>query len=111
MLKVERDKVYVDGLDRKVRVVCVDAPNDNYPVIGCPEDGPIRMYTADGKNTIGYQSNYDLVREFREKRVYYLNVYPVEVCAHESKEKADELATLARVARIRVEYEEGQYDG
>ena len=45
-----------------------------------------------------------------EKRVGYVNVYPTRVGWCRSKHDADSTASRDRIACIRVEYTEGQFD-
>lgn len=114
MLKIERDKVYVDGNGIEVRVVCVDNTwNKEFPVIGICRDGGLWVYTTEGRAYSHGESSLDLVREVKEKKVCYINVYPDGSFLHASSPRADEAApsvTCRRIARIRVEYEEGQFD-
>ena len=116
MLKIERDKVYIDGCGNRFRVVCVDATTEacGYPVIGISDAGGVRTFTSEGVFQIDHQSERDLVREVKEKKVCYINVYPDGSFLHASRPRADEAAptrvTCRRIARIRVEYEEGQFD-
>lgn len=114
MLKIERDKVYVTGNGKRVRVVCIDnTAVPAYPVIGvCEEGGDIDIYTPDGQRWNDSISGGDLLREVKEKKVLYLNLYPnnTTIGVYLSKQKADKRASNFRTARIRVEYEEGQFD-
>lgn len=112
MLKIERDKVYLNGHGEKIRVVCVDNfANPDYTVTGIREDdGSVLCYTAEGQYYRGHQSGLDLVREVKEKKVVYLNVYQRDWCAYSNRKLADDGAGHSRTACIRVEYEEGQFD-
>lgn len=113
MLKIERDKVYLNGHGEKIRVVCVDNfANPGYTVTGIREDdGSVWCYTAEGQYYRGHQSGFDLVREVKEK-VLYLNLYPNNTTfgIYASKQQADDCASKFRIACVRVEYEEGQFD-
>ena len=113
MLKIERDKVYIDGRGQRFRAICVDATTeaDGYPVIGINDDGNIRTFTSEGVFQIDHQSERDLVREVKEKQVRYVNIYPNgTVFDHKSKRDAENGAGTGRLACIRVEYKEGQFD-
>ena len=114
MLKIERDKVYVTGNGKQVRVVCVDNTTiPRFPVIGvCEESGDILTYTSEGRSWDDGVSGFDLVREVKEKKVLYLNIYPDSHTfgVYASKQMADAFASKSRTACIRVEYEEGQFD-
>lgn len=112
MLKIERDKFYVDGKGNKVRVVCVDNTAIlHFPVIGvCGGSGDIFQYTSEGHRWLDGVSEFDLIREVKEKQVRYINIYPRNEISHNSRQTADDCAIHDRLARIRVEYEEGQFD-
>lgn len=112
MLKIERDKVYVTGHGKRVRVVCADNNSmPNFPVIGVYEEsGDISAYTSEGHFWDDGVSGFDLVREVKEKQVRYINIYPNNEISHNSRQTADDCAIHGRLARIRVEYEEGQFD-
>jgi hypothetical protein len=112
MLKIERDKVYVDGYGNRFRVVCADNTAIlHLPVIGvCEESGDILTFTAEGHRWLDGVSGFDLVHEVKEKHVRYINIYPNNEISHNSRQTADDCAIHDRLARIRVEYEEGQFD-
>jgi hypothetical protein len=113
MLKIERDKVYIDGCGNRFRVVCVDATTEarGYPVIGINDDGNTRTFTSEGMFQIDRQSERDLIRGAKEKQVRYVNIYPLtDAFAYECKNHAEKYASPNRLACIRVEYEEGQFD-
>jgi len=113
MLKIERDKFYVDGRGKRFRVVCVDntAGGGEYPVIGVRDNGLSFAFTSKGGySSGGGQTAHDLVREVKEKQVRYINIYPNYKVSHDSRQTADDCAIHGRLARIRVEYEEGQFD-
>ena len=112
MLKIERDKVYIDGRGQRFRAICVDATTeaDGYPVIGINDDGNIRTFTSEGVFQIDHQSERDLVREVKEKQVRYVNIYPTHVSPYVCKRDAENGAGTGRLACIRVEYKEGQFD-
>lgn len=112
MLKIERDKVYIDGRGRRVRAVCIDNTTmPGFPVIGvCEESGDILTYKSEGHRWHDGGSGYDLVREVKEKKVRYINIYPKKEAFHNSRQAADDCAGHNRLACIRVEYEEGQFD-
>lgn len=109
MLKIERDKFYIDGRGEKIRVVCIDA-SPEFPIIGVDSAGDTLTYTAEGRLYSDQSSGYDLVREVKEKQVRYINIYPNNEISHNSRQTADDCAIHGRLARIRVEYEEGQFD-
>ena len=62
----------------------------------------------------GEGHEYDLIEEWKEPKsgVAYVNCYPntLDAICHPSREKADEDATSGRIACVRVEWKEGQFD-
>lgn len=102
MLKIERDKVYIDGRGQRFRAICVDATTeaDGYPVIGINDDGNIRTFTSEGVFQIDHQSERDLVREVKEKQVRYINIYPDGTAfTYTSKQGAGGAASSSRLDR------------
>jgi hypothetical protein len=57
-MKVEMGKKYFSG-DAIVRILCVDRPGTDYPVIGMDEDGVILLFKEDGRSE--FDESYDLV--------------------------------------------------
>jgi hypothetical protein len=109
MLKIERDKVYIDGRGNRFRVVCVDATTEahGYPVIGINDAGDVNTFTSEGRAYFVQTSERDLVREVK---VRYVNIYPTHVSPYVCKLDAEDCAGTGRLACIRVEYEEDQFD-
>lgn len=62
--------------------------------------------------TAGPGSSLDLISKIKPKRVVWLNVYPGEDGGYyyDSRAEADRQATPYRIACIRVEFEDGQFD-
>jgi hypothetical protein len=113
MLKIERDKVYIDGRGQRLLAVYTERGPDSYPftVICVDEAGTIRSFTPEGRHRLAGTSERDLVREVKEKQVRYVNIYPNgTVFDHKSKRDAENGAGTGRLACIRVEYKEGQFD-
>lgn len=83
-----------------------------WPVMGYigDSDHPSR-WDIDGMNILCNSTKVlDLV-EVKPKRILWLNVYPDdEVHAHESREDADGSSGDNRIARLKIEFEEGQFD-
>lgn len=110
MLKIERDKVYIDGRGQRYRVVCVDG-GANFPVIAVNDNGDVYTFTSEGAFYTRADTDLDLVCEVKVKQVRYVNIYPNgTVFDHKSKRDAENVAGASRLACIRVEYEEGQFD-
>jgi hypothetical protein len=87
-----------------------DKGRGEYPIIGfIGDDEDVKTWTNEGVFHIGNSSNrLDLV-EVKEKKVAYLNIYPNNI-TWASRSSADESADENRIACVRVEYEEGQFD-
>jgi len=85
-----------------------DKGRGDYPIIGyIGKANVIQRWSKDGLFCLAISCHhYDLV-EVKEKKVAYLNVYPDY---HRSRSIADGYAAENRIACVRVEYEEGQFD-
>ena len=96
---------------RKVRVLCTDGPEE-FPIAGYVEGATMpSIWASDGKfNPRSNCAYLDLIN-VPEKRVVWVNMYPSKIAQpHTSKINADQRADHDREARIRVEYEVGQFD-
>jgi hypothetical protein len=99
----------------RCRVFCTDLPGE-YPVVVAVEDWDgdwlIETYTLDGRLVAEQKSIR--IRNVPEKGVRYLNVYPDETqignYAYFSRGEADRSACKDRIACVRVEYTEGEFD-
>lgn len=103
--EIRMDKKYTYRNGEVARIICIDAPHSSWPVIALDTSGIITRHTDMGisnKDLI-----YDLI-EVKEKKVLWLNVY--EDTGYSLKKFADGMAMDGRLARIKVEYEEGQFD-
>jgi hypothetical protein len=97
-----------DGID--VELIS-DKGRGEYPIIGfIHDDEYVKTWTKDGVFNIGIILNHLDIVEVKEKKSAYLNVYQNTVAAHDSKCLADNHAYETRIACVRVEYEEGQFD-
>lgn len=79
-MNIELGKVYETRSGRTVRIVCVDAKNRDYPVVGLVmfEDGNeiSQTFGSDGTYWIDRNNNaYDLVREHIPVTYRWANVY------------------------------------
>ena len=110
---ISMNKKYQTRDGRPVEIVTTSARDSpKWPVMGYIGDwtafsfwSPEGIYDVNGR-----RSNLDLV-EAKPKRALWLNVYPKdEVHAHESREDADECAGARRIARLKVEFDEGRFD-
>jgi len=70
---VSMDKKYKTRDGRDVRVLCVDASDDNYPVVALIGNEVYR-FTSKGSFDIGYTRGYDLIEQPEEKTVW-LEIY------------------------------------
>jgi len=115
-LKLEAGKKYRTRGGDEVEILRTDV-RDEQPVVGIvtKSDGSqyVSEWNTDGSFwPDGLESANDLISEIRPKRVVWLNFYPDGTCgaSHSSKEEADAHSSDIRIARIRVEFEEGQFD-
>jgi hypothetical protein len=105
-VKIERDKWYLTRAGKKMRVVCVDAPDDQ-PVVAIDTVGNVYRYDADGLTWAdGNVSIGDLHREYKEPREWFINRYrgggATDGYLHSTKKLADDNAGPSRVECIRV---------
>ena len=111
MIDINKKYRYRNG--KEARILCVDGGDENYPVIALTREGQTSRHTKSGALcNIEGQHIWDLV-EVKEKNVLWLNVYnsPFEGFIYREKECADdESYDEERIARIKVEYEKGQFD-
>lgn len=106
------------GDHRPVRVLCIDAKITDYPVVALVADkGSGLEYTctltSEGSEFVGVHSHGVQVENVPETRVAYLNIYPGKsgMCSHTTRKEADLAANGPdRLACVRVEYTEGQFD-
>ena len=115
-LKIEAGKKYRTRGGNEVEVLKTDV-RDKRPIAGIitNKDGSqfVHEWTVhgycwpDGKPTF-----LDLISEIKPKRGVWLNVYDYgpAACFYSSREEADERAGASRLACIRLEFEEGQFD-
>ena len=111
MIDINKKYRYRNG--EEARILCVDLIGRGlHCVVSCDNVGNLFTQTINGNYMLGRgEHDYDLI-EVKEKKVLWLNVYPdlEDVYAHESMESADGDPKKDRVARIKVCYEEGQFD-
>ena len=111
MIDINKKYRYRNG--EEARILCVDSGDENYPVIALTIEGQTSRHTKSGTLwNIEGQHIWDLV-EVKDKKVLWLNVYnsPFEGFIYREKECADdESYDEERIARIKVEYEKGQFD-
>lgn len=79
-LVIERDKWYYTRGGEKVRVICIDAPDVDYPIVAIDEDLVVYTYDANGYSR-GPDNKHvnDIVREARMLREFSLCIVNGEV--------------------------------
>lgn len=113
MNKIDMNKKYKTRDGRDVRILCTDANHKLYPVVGIVEMEGISYpssWTRFGKlDTQSYEkSNEDLI-EVKEKETLWLKIYENE-CVRRFGNLYSAKADKNAIARIKVEYEERQFD-
>lgn len=111
--KISMDKQYQTRDGRKVRVLAVDFKHDVYcVVVAVPVAGGAEVlytYTATGCRHKGSPAGDDLI-EIKPKHVMWVNVYPCRHPGAPTRVLADRASGPDRIACVRVEYAEGQFD-
>lgn len=115
---IDLNKKYQTRDGREVRLFMVDGGGE-YPIVGAYKDGKADKWTPDNWASDGRwltdHSDTDLV-PVPEKRVGYVNVRRLpsgEIwlgAEHPTRASADKKAGEYRIACIRIEYTEGQFD-
>ena len=115
-LKIEAGKKYRTRGGDEVEILRTDV-RDKQPVVGIFTDKhgdqevcswtPAGFYFSQDERSI-----FDLISEVKPKRVVWLNVYGgVSPCyCYSTRKEADRQAGHHRIACIRVEFEENQFD-
>ena len=113
MIDINKKYRYRNG--KEARILCVDRPikMDMCLVLSMDPNGSVWYHDENGRVCSDkIDSLLDLI-EVKDKKVLWLNVYnsPFEGFIYREKERADdESYDEERIARIKVEYEEGQFD-
>lgn len=108
MIDIKKKYKTRSGFD--VRLVS-DQGHPNWPIVGYVNDciEPV-CWDSDGLYVgTSVPDDYDLV-EVKEKKVMYVNVYEDVRRVHTTKKQAINSQEEGIISRIRVEYEEGQFD-
>lgn len=115
-LKIEAGKKYRTRGGDEVEILRTDVRHER-PVAGVityPDSSQIVTdWCVDGHYWRGdRECEHDLISEIKPKCVVWLNVYPEDIFgnAYNSRVEADENALSTRIACIRVEFEENQFD-
>ena len=100
-----------DGRDARVYAIDGEIPHPIHGAILTDGKWALRSWTEEGRfdHRFTDPAPYDLMQP---KRELWVNVYPwpLEAFAYVNKTEADDCADVKRIARIRVEYTEGQFD-
>lgn len=90
-LTLVRDKEYLARDGRVWRVVCVDAPNEAYPVVAIDETGEPELFTREGKSVAqdAHQLDDDLIKLHVMAREWWIDpirtiIYKVKPITHET---------------------------
>jgi hypothetical protein len=115
-LKIEAGKKYRTRGGDEVEILRTDV-RQWQPIVGIitKDDGSqyATEWSADGFFCPDrVESHHDIISEIKPKRVVWLNVYPEDDCGfyYGSRAETDRQANPCRIACIRVEFEEGQFD-
>ena len=112
-MMIDINKKYQTRGGRPVEIVTTRARNSpKRPVIGyVGDDVDFTFWSHEGVYDVYGGSSYlDLV-EVTPKHVMWLNVYQGgNGVVHESREDADEGSMENRIARLKIQFEEGQFD-
>ena len=99
---------------RKIRILCTDGPNKEYPIVGYVDNDIFEYHwKSNGSYLVLRQDSNDLINPPIKRKVeFWVNVYPdgMEMRVHKSKERADEYANHLRTECLHFirEYEEGE---
>jgi len=110
---IDMRKKYQTRSGLPVEIVTTSARGSpEWPVMGYVSDWKqFSFWSPDGLFDVnGARSNLDLV-EVTPERVMWLNTYPNDyVYMYRSREEADANSAADRIARLKVEFREGQFD-
>lgn len=104
---ISMDKKYRTSDGQKVRILCNDGPDEEFPVIGIVEEKVLLKWDRFGE-TIHHSAN---LIEVKPKKVCYVNYYSgINQPGHEahlSREEADYKRADGRTHILIIEQEEG----
>ncbi len=114
-MKIEAGKYYkCDNGDKAFAGYVRDDCTTDYPVVGHLEGrSGVMLWGVDGRCMTVERRGFDLVEEWKEpaQGTEWINVYPYGTTQTRlSRENADASAFPNRIARIRVDWVEGQFD-
>jgi len=103
---ISMDKKYTTRDGRPVRILCVDGPNEKYPVVGFV-DGGIQLWYANGYFNLRAYNERDLIEAPETIEVdVWVNVYDKNIVSqpYDTKSYADDGVSdyLKRIACINI---------
>lgn len=112
--KISMDKQYQTRNGRRAKILAVDVKDADYTVAAIVErfDGTegVETFTNEGRHIRSEKGGMDLI-EIKSKRVMWVNVYNDDLFVyHRDRAHCDKNAEDGRIARLRIEFTEGQFD-
>jgi hypothetical protein len=80
---ISLDKKYKTRDGRDVRVLCVDANDDNYPVVALIGND-VHRFTSKGSFDMGYRRGFDLI-EVPEEKTMWLEIFRYKHWSEDAK--------------------------
>lgn len=106
--EISMDKKYRYRRGGPARILCIDRPKEQCPVLSMDEFGTLHCHYYNGKIYNDQLCEFDLIAE---KDVLWVNVYGNgSTWTNRSKIEDGDPSSKGRIARIKVEYVEGQFD-
>ena len=110
MISMDRKYKTRDGSD--VRILCVDRDHPSYTVVGLLDSNVLYWASNGRRYPSGYEDRLDLIEvKPRIQRTVWFNIYSETggMSCHESRKSANNVATLARLAcvKVKIDVEEG----
>jgi len=103
---ITMDKKYKYRNGEEARILCVDAPAGDAPIISMGPDGYIYRHSTDGIfNKKGGFDDYNLI-EVKPTKTMWLNIY--RDTGYDTKEEAERLRYADCDACIMITYTEGE---
>lgn len=114
-MKIEMGKQYKTRDGRDVRVLCIDGPDKNYPVVAAVNNGDGDDYwtpedfTEDGTYVVDDPGSVNDLIEVKPEITEYVNIYSDGThYGYPTKQRADSSADSDRIACIKITYCEGE---
>ena len=94
---------------KTVRILCTDQPYNGCEVVGVVDAIPYVWSWRGEYGDEGQEHDMDLV-EIPKLQIRYLNIYKDRSSIYGSRKEADRQSGNSRVACIRIEFRDGQFD-